>query len=48
MTKNWKRYFEQYNRSSIDENGIEKVYGNSMEELYQMFNSNHKKRNQRK
>lgn len=37
MTKNWQKYFEQYDRVSFDETGLKKTYGNAMEELYQMF-----------
>ncbi len=33
----WQKYFQEYDRLSVSEDGKTKVYANAMEEMYQMF-----------
>lgn len=35
--EDWKRWFFQYDRASIDEQGKVVTHANDMEEMYQMF-----------
>ncbi len=35
--EDWKRFFDSYDRLSIDTDGKTKLYANAMEEMYQMF-----------
>ncbi len=35
--EDWKRFFSQYQKSSIDETGKVLEYSNSMDEMYCMF-----------
>ena len=33
----YNKWFDKFNRTSFEKDGLTKVYGNDMEEIYQMF-----------